>query len=99
MSIWVIARKPRPNLLNRGSQILLNFLYVIEEGFWWTLTQADLKNMDSFGFYEGFTKTHEIPKILKVENWGYKWVDISRKAGPIELKFFTGIHLSELHLW
>ena len=94
--IWVTPRKPRPKLLNRGSQILLNFWYVIEEGVWWILTQADLKNIESFGFYEGFTKT---PKIAKIQNWAYKCVDIPATAGPIELKFCTDIHLSKLHLW
>jgi hypothetical protein len=39
--------------------------------------EGDLKNIDSFRFYERFTKTQ---KIAKIKNWGYKRVDISRTA-------------------
>ena len=50
--IWVTARKPRPKYIDSCSI----FLYVIEEGIWWILTQADLKNIDFLKLYKQSTE-------------------------------------------
>jgi hypothetical protein len=47
-------------LLNWGSQILLNLIYVIEERISWILAQADLKHIESSIFYKHFTKNTKI---------------------------------------
>jgi hypothetical protein len=44
-------------LLNRGSPIWLDLIYVVEGGVLRILAQAVLKNIEPFGFYEGFPKT------------------------------------------
>jgi len=44
-------------LLNRGSPIWLNLIYVVEAGVLRILAQAVLKNIEPFGFYESFPNT------------------------------------------
>jgi hypothetical protein len=66
-AIRAIAYKGRPNLLNRGSPIWLNLIYVVEGGVLRILAQTILKNVESFGFYEGFPKT--TPKSSFLPEW------------------------------
>jgi hypothetical protein len=44
-------------LLNQGSPIWLNLIYVVEGGVLRILAQVVLKNIEPFGLYEGFPKT------------------------------------------
>ncbi len=52
-------------LLNRGSPIWLNLIYVAEREILRTLAQAVLKNIEPFGFYEGFPKTTPNPHFYQ----------------------------------
>jgi hypothetical protein len=54
-------------LLNRGSPIWLNLIYVLEGAVLRILAQAVLKNIEPFGFYEGFHKTN--PKSSFLPEW------------------------------
>ncbi len=82
-------------LLNRGSPIWLNLIYVVEAGVLRILAQAVLKNIEPFGFYEGFPNT--TPKSLFLPE-GFSWAYISKMAQPNDLKFFVEVYLDELYL-
>ena len=83
------------NLLNRGPPIWFNLIYVVEGEVLRILTQAVLKNIQPFGFYEGFTDT-----TLKFSFFTEKFsrANISRMAGSNDLKFFVEVHRDELYL-
>jgi hypothetical protein len=49
-------------LLNRGSPIWLNLVYVVEGGVLRTLAQAVLKNIEPFGFPKTTPKSSFLPE-------------------------------------
>ena len=82
--IWASISKPRPTVLNRGRQILLNFSYVIEARILRTLMEAVSKSIDPFRFYEHFIFS---PKIDYFHQRGSKCKSIPWSTLRITLKF------------
>ena len=83
------------NLFNRGPPVWLNLIYVVEGEVLRILTQAVLKNIEPFGFYEGFTDP-----TLKLSFFTEKFsrANISRMVGSNDLKFFVEVHRDDLYL-
>ncbi len=55
LCIWASPCKPRPNLLNRGSQILLNLIYIVKGSVLWIMAQAVSKNIKPSIFQDTHT--------------------------------------------
>ncbi len=48
--VWASPHKLGQKLFNRGRQILIILIYVVEARVWWILAQEFFKNLEPFGF-------------------------------------------------
>jgi len=82
-------------LLKRDSSIWLIFGYVVEYRIWRIIALSEFKNLESSRFYKHSTENQKYTVFWRS---GSNFANISTRVDPIELKFFTDIGLSMLHL-
>ena len=83
-------------LLNRYSQILFIFTYVIEARIWWILVKADSKNIEPFDFNRDFTENTRKCTFLRDD---FEPHTKPPKHHPVGIDFFPYEDYAEYYIY